>query len=51
MTKKKSKVIGEKDGSCEVPLPEESERGSASEVRCFCNDNREAGEKCVQNAR
>ena len=43
--KKKSEVIGEKkDGSCEVPPSEESERGSAGEVPCFCNDNREAGE-------
>ena len=43
--KKKSEVIGEKkDGNGEVPPSEESERSSASEVRCFCNDNREAGE-------
>ena len=40
-----SKLIGDKkDRSYEVLSSEESDPGSDGEVRCFCNDKREAGE-------
>ena len=44
-TKKKSELIDDKkDRSYEVLSSEESDPGSDGEVRCFCNDKREAGE-------
>ena len=44
-TKKKSELIcDKKDQSYEVLSSEESDPGSDGEVRCFCNDKREAGE-------
>ena len=44
-TKQKFELIGDKkDRSYEVLSSKESDPGSVGEVRCFCNDKREAGE-------